>query len=210
MTQQSYLLVAICGICILNQCLQFWKIFWLWFWRKNWKYLFSRGIRSIFSTKAFSDDRAEQLWGREWILNKQLECLCSTSTVYVQLTRPIAEVIWSRSNSLPTLVSPRDQGLYHWRKILNQSGRVQVFDCTGLTKSGNSCFHARCVLHGLSAFIVHKSNYCQKTKKTTRLELWLYSFYSCDYWGEAANLKDICTFSYFDTKAIFICSTQMR
>ena len=121
----------------------------------------------------------------------------------MQLTRPIAEVIWSRSDSLPTLVSPRDQGLYHWRKILNQSGRVQVFDCTGLTKSGNSCFHARRILHGLSAFIVHKSNYCQKTKKTTRLELWLYSFYS-------ANPKDICTFSYFDSKAIFIWSTQMR
>ena len=124
------------------------------------RFLVPRPFRMI-EPSSYGDEKSEF----------SLKCLCSTSTVHVQLTRPIAEVIWSRSDSLPTLVSPRDQGLYHWRKILNQSGRVQVFDCTGLTKSGNSCFHARRVLHGLSAFIVHKSNYCQKTKKTTRLEL---------------------------------------
>ena len=133
-------------------------------------YLAEGSVR-FFCTKALSADRAEQLWGREWILNKKLECICSTSTVHVQLTRPIAEVIWSRSDSLPTLVSPRDQSLYHWRKILNQSGRVQVFDCTGLTKSGNSCFHARRILHGLSAFIVHKSNYCQKKKENNEIRI---------------------------------------
>ena len=78
-------------------------------------------------------------------------------TVHVLLTRPISEVIRSCSDSHTAFISPRDQPVHHWCKILDQVGSVQVFYCIGVTKSGNFRFHAWRVLHSLSAFVIHKS-----------------------------------------------------
>ena len=79
-------------------------------------------------------------------------------------TWSVSKVIRSGSDSHASLVSPRDQGIHHWRKVSYQVVCVQVLYCICVAKSGNSRFHSRRILHCICIFVVHKSKIHEENK----------------------------------------------
>ena len=75
---------------------------------------------------------------------------------HVLLTRPISEVIRSCFDGHTSFISQRHKLVYHWCKIFYQVIGVQVFYCVRVSKSGNSRFHARRILHSLGIIVIHK------------------------------------------------------
>ena len=91
---------------------------------------------------------------KSWLL---IFCFYNRGAGGGRLTRSISEVIRSCPDSYTSFVSPRNQSVYHWRKIRYQLVSVQMFYRISISKSGNSRFHARRVFHCLCTFVVHKS-----------------------------------------------------